>query len=411
MFKKLIIGTMAAALMTGVTAGAALSKEKIKIALIDGLSGPFAANGQASLRELKLALDKFIDSSKYEVEVTGLDNKTSPQVTLSQLDKALKAGAQYIVQGNSSGVAHAIIGAVDKHNSRAKNKVVFLNHSAVDPALTNEKCSYWHFRFDGHVGNKMMALTDAIAADKNIKTVYLIGQDYSFGKAVAAGATKLLKLKRPDIKIVGNELHPIGKVKDFSPYAKKIQASKADAVITGNWGSDMVRLAKSLGAANVDAKIFTFYAAGTGVTKAIGADGEGRVFIVTEGRQNPTTKEQDDYNEEFKKKFPDNDVLYSRIVTMAQMFAKAIEKAGTADTVKVAAALEGLSIDRMDGTKATMRADDHQILYDLYVMKHTNKEVKWDFDKSGYGLVAATTVPAAKNALPAAKCKMKNRPK
>ena len=92
----------------------------------------------------------------------------------------------------------------------------------------------------------MDALTDVIAEDDSVEKVYIIGQDYSFGKAVAAAAVKFLGEKRPDIEIVGNELHPIGKVKDFTPYARKIMASDADIVITGNWGADMLNLGKSV---------------------------------------------------------------------------------------------------------------------------------------------------------------------
>ena len=35
----------------------------------------------------------------------------------------------------------------------------------------------------------------------------------------------MLKQKRPDIKIVGDEVHPLLKVTDFSPYIAKIKAS------------------------------------------------------------------------------------------------------------------------------------------------------------------------------------------
>ena len=137
--------------------------------------------------------------------------------------------------------------AVNKHNKRnPDDRVLFLNYSAVDPALTNDKCNFWHFRFDANADIKMDALTDVMAADEGIKKVYVIGQDYSFGKAVASAAVRMLGEKRPDIEIVGNELHPIGKVKDFTPYARKIVSSGADAMITGNWGSDMVGLGKAV---------------------------------------------------------------------------------------------------------------------------------------------------------------------
>ena len=55
----------------------------------------------------------------------------------------------------------------------------------------------------------------------------------------------MLAAKRPDIEIVGDELHPLFKVSDFSPYIAKIKASGADTVITGNWGPDFALLLKA----------------------------------------------------------------------------------------------------------------------------------------------------------------------
>ena len=87
---------------------------------------------------------------------------------------------------------------------------------------------------------RLEALLDELAADRSVHSVFLIGQNYSFGQQVARGAREILARKRPDVRIVGDELHPLGQVKDFAPYAAKIKASGADAVITGNWGNDLV---------------------------------------------------------------------------------------------------------------------------------------------------------------------------
>ena len=91
---------------------------------------------------------------------------------------------------------------------------------------------------------KLNILTDFIAADPDISSMYIIGQDYSFGQVVSDTTIKLINEKRPDIEIVGNEFHPIGQVKDFTPYVTKIVSSGADAVVTGNFGADMVSLAQ-----------------------------------------------------------------------------------------------------------------------------------------------------------------------
>ena len=74
---------------------------------------------------------------------------------------------------------------------------------------------------------------------KEVKKVYLINQDYLFGQSVQREVKNYLAKLRPDVQVVGDELIPLGKVKDFSPYITKINASGAQALLTGNWGPDM----------------------------------------------------------------------------------------------------------------------------------------------------------------------------
>ncbi|MCP4070296.1 MAG: branched-chain amino acid ABC transporter substrate-binding protein [Hyphomicrobiales bacterium] len=399
--------------MAGMLASTAIAADNIKIAFIDPLSGGFAATGQDGLAQYRFAAEELVNKTGgvlggTKFEIVPFDNKISPKESLIQLQVAIDQGIRFIAQGNSSGVAHAITAAVKKHNKRNPDKrVLFLNYSAVDPALTNDKCNFWHFRFDANADIKMDALTDIISANKDIKKIYLIGQDYSFGKAVAAAAVKYLGQKRPDVEIVGNELHPIGKVKDFTPYARKIISSGADAMITGNWGSDMVGLGKSMIAAGFKNPMYTYYAASTGITKIFGADGKGPLKLVGEGQINPPASDRADaYAKAYKAKYPDNDLGQPRIANVIEMLAKAIDKAGTAsDMVAVGTALEGMEHDSIWGSKILMRAKDHQAIQDVHIFGHTDEGVAHDFDNSGFGLKVENTVKMA-SADSATTCKM-----
>ncbi len=409
-FKSAIITSAAIAAFAAFSAQAA---DSIKIGFIDPLSGPFAATGTNGLKQFEYAADTLVNKKGGVLggkmfEIVPYDNKISPKESLVQLKRAIGEGVHYIVQGNSSGVANALTDAINKHNKRnPDSRVLFLNYSAVDPALTNEKCNYWHFRFDANADIKMNALTDVIKASPEIKKVYIIGQDYSFGKAVASAAVKFLKEKRPDITIVGNELHPIGKVKDFTPYATKIRASGADAVITGNWGADMVGLGKAIGETGLDVPIFTYYAANDGITKTIGAAGKNKIRLVHEGPVNPPlTEAYAEFHRGFKAVNPDKDVSQFRTANVIQMLAAAMEKAGSDKPIDVAAALEGMEFTTLSGEKVTMRADDHQLIQPIHISVHTDENVTFDSDNSGFGLVVENTVSAADSALPTT-CKMK----
>ena len=384
----------------------------VKIAFIDPLSGGAASTGILAQKTHQFYIDAInaaggINGEK--IELLSFDNKVNPQESLIQLKKAIDEGARFVVQGNGSSVALAITDAVQKHNERNPGKeIVFLNYAAVDPALTNEKCNFWHFRFDADADMKMAAMTDTIAKDPKVKRVYLINQDYSFGKAVAAAANKMLAEKRPDIKIVGDELHPLQKVNDFSPYVAKIKASGADTVITGNWSNDMVLLIKAGKDAGLKVAWETYYGGSPGTVTAIGEAGVDALKQVSEWHRN-ATPELDASVAAFSKRYPgkENEYAYWRAKTMWEMFAAAAKKAGSNDPVKIARALEGMKMVTALG-EVEMRADNHQVLQPLYVST-LSKGVKYDSEESGLGWKTDAKVEAKATALPTT-CNME-RPK
>lgn len=418
MLRSVALAMSAAAVIAG---GAVVAKAQsedqsgpVKIAFIDPLSGAFAATGENGLHQFEFAVDRFVNEKGgvlggRQFEIVPFDNKVSPKESLIQLQVAIDQGIHYVVQGNSSGVANALTDAIEKHNRRnPDDRVLFLNYSAVDPALTNEKCNFWHFRFDANADIKMDALTDIIAEDDSIEKIYIIGQDYSFGKAVSAAANKMLGEKRPDIEIVGDELHPIGKVKDFTPYARKVVSSGADAMITGNWGSDMLGLGKAVLENGFTGPIYTYYGAADGITAAFGEAGKGKLRLVSEGQINPPVSDEAKANAEaFEAKYPDGNLSQPRAMNTVMMLAKAIDKAGTAeDVVAVAHALEGMTVEGLWGGELHMRAKDHQLIQDVDIQKHTDEDITFDYDNSGYGMYVESVVKNAGADIPTT-CEMR----
>ncbi len=374
-----------AAMGSGVAAA-----DTVKIAFIDPLSGLMAPVGQNQLKSWQFVAD--IANQKnwgggHKFEVVGFDNKLSPQESLTILKQAVDQGIRYIVQGNGSSVGLALEDAVAKHNERNPGKeIVYLNYAAVDPDMTNSKCNYWHFRLDANSDMKMEALTTYLAKDPGVKKVYLINQNYSFGHQVARAAKDYLKRKRPDIQIVGDDLHPLAQVKDFAPYAAKIKASGADTVITGNWGSDLALLIKAGKDAGLTTNYYTYYGATTGVPTAMGPSEAGRVKYV--GYYNPNNKgfKGGDVIEGFKKKYNDDFYVMAAYTGIA-MLGKAFTDAKSTDPVKVAKVLEGMKADSLNGT-VEMRGSDHQAQQSLVVATWTKvdgKEIKFDQENTGFG--------------------------
>ncbi len=375
--------------------------EPIRLAMIEGLSGSFANAGEAVYRNLLLAVERVnarggvrLPGGARPLQLLRLDSKGNTEETLAMLKSALDQDVGFVMQGNSSAAAAALIDALNKHNAREPaQRALFLNYSAVDPALTNEKCSFWHFRFDADADMRLAALTDVLRDDASVKKVYLIGQDYSFGQQVLRQARASLAEKRPDIRIVGDELHALGRVKDFLPYAAKIKASGAQAVLTGNWGNDLTLLIKAAREAGVDARFYTFYGNALGAPAAIGEAGVDRVLAVAEWHPNVGTPASERFYASFRARFPkpQDDYVHARMQVMIEMLAAAIEHAGSTDAVAVARALEGMTLDpnTLGGLhQGWMRAPDHQFIQPLYVsvMERAGAPgVAHDNEGSGFG--------------------------
>lgn len=392
----------------------------IQLALIEGMSGPFANTGEAVLRNLVWAVERVnarggvsTQEGKRRLVLNRYDSKGQSEEALTSLRSAIDAGAQFVFQGNSSANAAALIDAIQKHNEREPTRrVLFLNYAAVDPALTQDKCNFWHFRFDAHADMRMVALMQVLKQDSKLKSVYLIGQDYSFGQSVLREAKLQLEKLRPDIQIAGEELHPLGRVRDFLPYVTKIKASGAQAVITGNWGNDLSLLVKAAKDVGYEGKFYTFYGNALGAPAAMGEAGVGRVLAVAEWMPNVPGAESVKFYQSFKQRFPKpaEDYLHLRMQLMMEALAQSIEKAGSSEPLAVALQLENAEVS-MAGQRGKMRSTDHQFQQPMVVAmmaKQGGSDVPFDVEGSGYGFKVVRQFKAQELELPSV-CKM-NRP-
>ncbi|MDP2005001.1 MAG: branched-chain amino acid ABC transporter substrate-binding protein [Rubrivivax sp.] len=367
--------------------------ETVKIAWIDALTGLTAATGQNQLKGFQFLAERFSQANPAGVkfQIVSFDNKLSPQETVNALQAAIDQGIRYVAQGTGTGPATAIIDFLNKYNERNPGKeVLFLNYAAVDPALTNEKCSFWHFRLDADTSMKMEALTTFMKDQADVKKVYLINQNYAHGHQVAKYAKENLARKRPDVQIVGEDLTPLAQTRDFAPYIAKIKASGADTVVTGNWSSDLTLLVKAANDAGLNAKFYTYYASVSGTPTAMGANAAGRVYQVgVMPFEAPAGRKLMD---EYKAKFND-DFYTAQIYNAYALLGAAMAKAKSTAPVKVAAAMEGLEVNSLSGA-VTMRKADHQLQQTVYIaqwQKAGAKPYDYSVENTGYNFKTVKT--------------------
>jgi len=392
-------------------AAQSIAEDTIKIAFIAPFSGAFAPQGDAFLKELQYSLE--VVNAKggalgRKFELVTFDDKLQPAEATIALKSVTDQNIPIVMQCIGSNVAAAMIDGVSKHNARnPDHRVLYLNCAALANELTNEKCDFWHFRFAANVGQRVETLIRALPADTT--TVYLINQDYLYGQSVQADMKSFLARLRPDVKIVGDDLVALGKVKDFSPYIAKIKASGAKAVLTSNWGVDFNLLLKSGVETALDVKYYTLSAHLNGGPTSMGATGVDRVYAALDFHHNVPSEvgnaETDAWIKGFQDKYPDFDYTWINYRTMFEMLQAAVNKAGVVDPMKIALALEGMEVTDAVGQKNTMRRDDHQLIDQFYAAVFT-KGVKYDSERTGFGWKTVKTIPASELAQPTT-CKMK----
>jgi len=365
-----------------------LAGQTVKLAFIDPLSGPFGNIGQNILKEWQFVSERYAGDKNVagvKLEFVGFDGKGLPQDSLNALKAATDQGIRYIVQGNGSGVAGALIDAINKYNERNPGKeLIYINYAAVDPALTNERCSFWHFRLDADTSMKIEALTSYMKDVPTVKKVYLINQNYAHGQQVSKYFKEGIKRKRPDVQVVGDELHPFGQVKDFAPYVAKIKASGADTIVTGNWGQDMTLLVKALSDAGLAIPIYAYYPALTGTPTAL-AQIKGldvNQFAIAHSNHGGEYKA---IRNAFKAKF-NEDFYVPQSIYGVTLLTQAMANTKSTDPVKVATALEGLAVKSVvSGGDITIRKADHQLQQHFYISKWSKATAKNPYSEENTG--------------------------
>jgi branched-chain amino acid transport system substrate-binding protein len=391
--------------------GSAMAAESVRLALIETLSGPASANGIWSANHVRWAVEQINSAGGVlggqRIELIEFDSKGSPQEALIALKAVTDQRIRFLAGTVGSHIAIALSDAVAKHNSRSpESALLFLNYGGLATEMTDEKCNFWHFRFEANADMKVEALMRQIASQKAITKVYLINQDYAYGQAVRvhvkAGLTKL----RPDVTIVGDDLIPLQKTKDFAPYVAKIKASNADTVLTSNWGPDLILLARATHDSGLGTRFYTLHAHQTGTPTAIGEQGIGRIINVSPWHANATDSKLNAYYLDYKRHYKEEWNMLP-MKNAVEMWVKAINVSGSLDPIAVGMALEGMQYDAGTGMM-WMRANDHQLMLPQYaygIAKAGSGDVVNDVENTGLGFRTEGRFEANDTVLPTT-CKM-----
>ena len=385
---------------TGWTTGQA-DGPQVRMAFIDPLTGPAADIGRNSLNSWQFMAGQLQSPGGARFRVAGFDNKGSPQESLNVLKVAIDQGFRYILQGNGSGVTAALSEAITRHNQmRPDRAVLLINYAAMDPALTAELCSPWHFRIEADTSMKMRALVGFLASQADLDRVYLLNQNYAHGQQFAAFFKAELARQAPRVQVVGEELHPPFQLQDFAVHVQRIRASGARAVVTGNWGADLRRLVQALQSQGPAITMLGYYPHLAGTPKVLAASGDRLpVYAVATTHTNQAGPIAP-LAAAFRQRFGEDLVVHASYDGI-RMLDLAVARAGSAEPARVAAQLAGMRFEGAAGT-VHMRAEDHQLQTSLRVVRweRVSPQHPISAEETGYTFAPVRTFEASQLSSP-----------
>ncbi|HLG47597.1 MAG TPA: substrate-binding domain-containing protein [Reyranella sp.] len=366
MRRRSIFALAGLSLAGALAAGGAVAQQPLKIALLYGKTGPLEAYARQTEAGFMLGLE-YATQGKMEIngrkiEVLLKDDQLKPDMGKSALEQAYADDKVDLAVGTtSSAVALAMLPVAEEY------KKVLIVEPAVADQITGEKWNRYIFR------TARSSMQDALAAaatlkDENIN-IATLAQDYAFGKDGIASFKEALKEVGSKAKIVHEEYAPQNTT-DFTAAGQRLFDSLKDKpgrrIIAVVWaGAHPLPKLMDLKPERYKIEI----APGGNILPVMAGwkqfpGLEGAIYYYWGFPKNPVN---DWLVTEYKKKNngvpPDFFVAGGMAAAMAAV--EAVKKAGSTDTEKLIAAMEGMSFDTPKG-KMTFRKEDHQALQVMY---------------------------------------------
>ena len=390
MLKRILCAAVAAGALF--LAGSAAAQE-YKIALIAGKTGFLEAYAKETETGFMMGLE-YLTGGKMEVngrkiKVIVKDDQNKPDVAKAALAEAYADDKVDLAVGTTfSAAALAMLPVAEEY------KKVLLVEPAVADDITGAKWNRYVFRTGRSSSQDAIAGAYTLTGDVTIAT---LAQDYAFGRDGIKAYKEALAKANPKAKIVHEE-YVATNTTDFTAPAQRLFDALKDKpgrkVIVMIWAGahPMTKIA--------DLKPERF-----GIELAPG----GNILPVMKGWKNytgvegsiyyyygfPKNKINDWFVAEHQKRFKSPpDFFTAGGFAAASAVVGALSKAGSADTEKLIAAMEGMEFDTPKGRMA-FRKDDHQAMQSMYHFRIKKAQAnEWDL------LELVREIPASEMPIP-----------
>ena len=357
---------LAAATLAGATS-LAFGQADIKIAHVYDKTGPLEAYAKQTQAGLMMGLEYATGGTMKvlgrKLVVIEKDSQFKPDVGKTQLSAAFGDDRADIAIGpTGSGVALAMLPVAEEY------KRILLVEPAVADSVTGDKWNRYIFRTGRN--SSQDAISNAVALGKPGTVIATLGQDYAFGRDGVAAFKEALA--GTGATIVHEEYAPVTTT-DFTASAERLFNALKDKpgrkviwIIWAGGGGNPFKIA-DLNPGRYGIEI----SSGGNILPALAAykvlpGMEGATYYYYEIPKNAVNKW---LVAEHQKRFKSPpDFFTAGGMSAGIALVEAIKKAGSTDTEKLIAAMEGMSFETPKG-KMTFRKEDHQAMQSMYHFK------------------------------------------
>jgi branched-chain amino acid transport system substrate-binding protein len=367
--------------------------DTIKLAIVAAFSGPSAINGQVDYIGIQWAahaINKMggvtVDGKKKFVEVIKADNMANPDTTKKVCERMILQEKVHVLMGTQGSHLMKIINqTAQRYNILSVSFAA--NSDELQDATNFSRTAFMTTLSVSQVGRGLAYFYGQIR--KKEKKFYILCQDYSFGRGMAASFKQGLKEYYPEAQMVGEDYHKLF-LTDYAPFITKIMASGAEVIFTGDWLPDAGNLLKQSRQMGLKLPFAHVYMSDPVSNSEVGVEGtEGLVQITHYGKENPgfKTKAEIRYNQMWqnlwktKWKAPYNSLLYEWPLGEIGYYAEqafwllsVMERAQSTAPEKVIKVWEGDTFTFGNGKVVKMRACDHKTIQDFHVYEYVRPE-------------------------------------
>ena len=353
--------------------------DTIKIGYINSFSGPGAVNGRNYwipnsfvVYDINKRGGIMVDGKRKMIEIIKGDNQGKAALTKKMSEKLCLQDKVDVLWGNSG--SHLCL--ITQHVAK-KYKTIYVNPLSQSEHLMNAE-NFNRYTFRPCLTTSQFAYATAYYyKSQKERKFYILNQDYSFGHETAEHFKEGLKKYVPDAVVVGEAYHPLF-LKDFAPYITKISASGAEVIFTSDWDPDIANFIKTARQLGVNLPFANCFCVAASTFKSLGGPGGAgcvNIYDYTLSIDSPSNNTfVDIYHESWKKwtspynitmsMWPNNGIGLC-INTLYWLYS-VIERAGSTDPEKIIATWEGDEFKGITDGVMKMRADDHQVIHELY---------------------------------------------